>query len=153
MSFMFGEEANVPMVRVASFDEQWGDRIGRMARRYRVRIRPTPAGSWGLRPRTYEFAPCLVFWGMVGVPDEGVEGGVGHWTLWFAFREPPYLHRDRESHDAEAIFVNDAEGPHGLMAPGSRFRLTANEDEPVAEVEVLGVVTDAEPGAAPDPSA
>ena len=134
------------MSRFGSFYEQWGDRIGRTARRYRVRVCPTPAGSWGLQPRNYEFDPCLVFWGMVGVPDESVEGGIGYWTVWFAFRDPPYLNRDQDSHDAEAIFLNDGEGPHGLMIPGTRFWPTVDGRMPVAEVEVLGAVSDVVPG-------
>jgi hypothetical protein len=137
------------VARSAKFEEQWIDRIGVGHRRYRVRVRPLPLQTWNLRPRNYEFEPCLVFWGGLQVPDDGSEDGISYWTVWFAFRESPYLHLELEAHDGEAIFVVEEHAPHHVMVPGYKFQPVVDGRTPVAEVEVLGIVNATEPSAPP----
>ncbi len=127
------------MARAGTFEEQWSDWLKPTKLRYRVRVRPLPLGSWKLRPQGYTFDPCMVFWGMIGFPNAACKGGINQRTFWFAFREPPYLHRDREYHDAEAICVIDEDESREVLIPGLRYQATVDGQTPVAEVEVLGV--------------
>jgi hypothetical protein len=125
------------MARLGSYEEQWEPLpVGRP--RFRVRLRPIPPGTWRLRPRNYVFEPFLVFWGMVGFPDAQQTDGVSYRTLWFAFREPPHEHLERNCHDAEAIVVGENDDPvHRLLVPGYCFRPTVDGLHPVADAEVL----------------
>src|SRR5262245_152816 len=125
------------MARQATYAEQWHDRLSTNARRFRVRVWPIPPGTWQLRPRNREFEPCLVYWTMCPMPDGRFKEGVSYRTVWLAFREPPYLHAEREFHDGEAIVVNYEPVLSDVVVPGFRFAGTVDGKATVVEVEVL----------------
>jgi len=125
------------MARPATYAEQWDDRIGADARRFRVRVRPSPSGTWRLRPRNHEFDPCLVYWAMCPMPDGRFKDGVSYRTVWLAFREPPYLNVERRYHDGEAIVVNYESVLPDIVVPGFRFIGTVDGKTAVVDVEVL----------------
>jgi hypothetical protein len=132
------------MSRSGAFEEQWAHLIKPTDQLYRVRVWPIPPGSWRLQPRTQTFEPCLIFWGLVALPDPRYEEGFSHRTFWFAFREPPYLHRDREHFDGEAICVNHEDILGDVLVPGLRFRPTVNGVLAAATVELLDVIGSAQ---------
>jgi len=125
------------MMRQATYAEQWDDRLSADAHRFRVRARPFLPGTWQLRPRNREFDPCLVYWAMCPMPDARLKEGVSYRTVWFAFRVPPYLHAQRESHDGEAIIVNYEPVLSDVIVPGFSFIGTVDGQTAVVEVEVL----------------
>ena len=125
------------MARQASFAEQWDDRLGADARRFRVRVWPSQSGRWQLRPRNHDFDPCLVYWAMCPMPDSRFNEGVSYRTVWLAFHEPPFLHMNRAYQDGEAIVVNYEPVLSNVIAPGFRFVGTVDGRTAVVEVEVL----------------
>jgi hypothetical protein len=132
------------MARSGTFEEQWADLIKPKEELYRVRLWPLPAGTWRLRPRTHTFDPCQTLWGIVALPDPRLGEGISYRTFWFAFREPPYLHIDREHFDGEAICVNYEDILRDILVPGLRFQATVDAVNAVADVELLGITNRAE---------
>lgn len=125
------------MGRRGSFKEQWEDRIGNNDHRFKVRVYPVPVGTWKLRPRNYEFDPCLVYWAMCPMPDSRCKDGISFRTIWLAFRESPLLDPEREFYDGEALVCNFEEVLRDVLVPSFRFAGTVNGRAPVVEIELL----------------
>jgi hypothetical protein len=122
----------------APYEIQWEEQLANShAIRYSVRVHPVPLGTWKLRSRNYKFEPTLVDWAMMPVSDTQKPEENSHWTMWFGFREAPFLFLDRPHHDAQAIFVASDPAPHHLMLPGFIFNLIVGPSGPVARGEVL----------------
>jgi hypothetical protein len=132
-----GDKIN-SMPKNAPYEIQWEKLLSNShPPRYSVRVHPIPIGTWKLRPRNYEYEPVLVYWAMMQVPQTGKPQDGGWWTMWFAFRESPFLFLERPFHDGESIFVVHDHAPNHLMISGFNFNLVVSPSGTIAKAEVL----------------